>query len=132
MQIEEAIKLLEEFKKNGYSMLYIKNGGDRNKTNLKIEKAIENLLKRYKELEEEKESYRIGWCNKGEELEKYKNNSIPISVIQNKLEKYKREFDFYAGREHFEWQDGEFDGEQCDDIALKIGVLKELLEERNK
>lgn len=42
MQIEEAIKLLEEFKKNGYSMLYIKYG-DRNKTNLKIEKALETL-----------------------------------------------------------------------------------------
>ena len=42
MQIEKAIKLLEEFKKNGYSMLYIKYG-DRNKTNLKIEKAIETL-----------------------------------------------------------------------------------------
>lgn len=39
---EEAIKLLEEFKKNGYSMLYIKYG-DRNKANLKIEKAIEAL-----------------------------------------------------------------------------------------
>lgn len=57
---------------------------------------------------------------------------IPISVIQNKMEKLKREFDFYAGREHFEWQDGEFDGEVCDDIAFKIGVLKELLEERSK
>ena len=43
MQIEEAIKLLEEFKKNGYSMLYIKYG-DRNKANLKIEKAIETLI----------------------------------------------------------------------------------------
>ena len=63
-------------------------------------------------------------------LEDIKTDYIPISVIQNKMEKLKREFDFYAGREHFEWQDGEFDGEVCDDIALKIGVLKELLEER--
>ena len=43
MQIEEAIKLLEEFKKNGYSILYVKYG-DRNKTNFKIEKAIETVL----------------------------------------------------------------------------------------
>lgn len=66
------------------------------------------------------------------EINKLKTNYIPTSVIQKKLEKLKREFDFYAGREHFEWQDGEFDGEVCDDIALKIGVLKELLEEGRK
>ena len=49
--------------------------------------------------------------------------------IRQKIDKLKREFDFYAGREHAEWQDGEFDGDVCDDIALKIGILKELLGE---
>lgn len=100
--------------------------------------ALENLLKRYKELEEENKNYKkyaVIMSTEGLLINGVKfsfNEFIPISVIQNKLEKLKREFDFYAGREHFEWQDGEFDGEVCDDIALKIGVLKELLEERNK
>lgn len=90
----------------------------------KYDKAMNDLVKTEKELNSVKEIYYT--------QAEVDTNYIPISVIQNKLEKLKREFDFYAGREHFEWQDGEFDGEQCDDIALKIGVLKELLEERNK
>ena len=56
MNIEEAIKLLEEFKKNGYSALYIKYGGDRNKTNSRIETALENLLNNYKKTKQELES----------------------------------------------------------------------------
>lgn len=59
-------------------------------------------------------------------------SSIPKSKIQNKIEKLSNEFNFYAGREHSEWQDGEFDGEMCDDIALQIKVLKELLESEDK
>ena len=58
-----------------------------------------------------------------------KENYIPKSVIREKIDKLKREFDFFAGREHHEWQDGEFDGEQCDDLALQIRVLKEILGE---
>lgn len=54
---------------------------------------------------------------------------IPKSKVTEKIEKLAKEFNFYAGREHAEWQDGEFDGEMCDDIALQIKVLKELLEE---
>ena len=49
--IEEDIKILEEFKKNGYYMLLMKYG-DRHKTNLKVEGALENLLTRCKQLEE--------------------------------------------------------------------------------
>lgn len=52
---------------------------------------------------------------------------VPKTKIIEKIKRLSNEFDFYAGREHAEWQDGEFDGEQCDDIALKIQVLKELL-----
>lgn len=56
---------------------------------------------------------------------------IPKQKIQDKIEELEREFDFYAGREHAEWQDGEFDGEQCDDISQQIKILKELLEEED-
>lgn len=55
--------------------------------------------------------------------------SIPKQVIRDKINKLKDEFDFFAGREHAEWQDGEFDGEVCDDLALQIKILKELLGE---
>lgn len=54
---------------------------------------------------------------------------IPKQMIRDKIEELEKELDFYAGREHAEWQDGEFDGDVCDDIGLKIGVLKELLGE---
>lgn len=50
--MEEDIKILEEFKKNGYSMLYMKYG-DRTKTNLKLERALENLINGYRKLEKE-------------------------------------------------------------------------------
>lgn len=56
-------------------------------------------------------------------------NYISKEKIKNKIKELEKEFDFYAGREHAEWQDGEFDGEMCDDISLKIGTLKELLRE---
>ena len=45
--IEEDMKILEEFKTHGYAMLLIKYE-DRNKTNLKIEQAIEHILSDYK------------------------------------------------------------------------------------
>ena len=50
--IEEDMKILEEFKTHGYAMLLIKYE-DRNKTNLKIEQAIEHILSDYKKLQEE-------------------------------------------------------------------------------
>lgn len=53
--MEEDIKILEEFKKNGYHTLMMEYGS-RNKTNLKLETAIENLIKGYRE-KEESESY---------------------------------------------------------------------------
>ena len=76
------IEVLEEFKKNGYAMLYMKYG-DRNTTNLKIKNAIENLLKerqsdkeRIKDLEE---NYSI--------LENaYFTDNIPKSLIKEKIE----------------------------------------------
>lgn len=110
--MEEDIKILEEFKKNGYSMLLMKYG-DRNKANLKLERAIENILKRYKELEEENKELKeyifvapnldemtaVKYLNiqreayiKGRAEEQQKaeqiiyENYIPTSVIQKKIE----------------------------------------------
>lgn len=52
--IEEDIKILEEFKTNGYSILLMKYG-DRIKTNFKLAKAIENILSDYKRVLKENE-----------------------------------------------------------------------------
>lgn len=43
MTDEEAIEMLKEFKKNGYSILYMEYG-DRITTNFKLEQAIETIL----------------------------------------------------------------------------------------
>ena len=57
---KEAIDILEKFKTKGYSILLMQYG-DRNKTNLKIEMAIETVLnlifKQQKEIEELKKYY---------------------------------------------------------------------------
>ena len=76
--MEEDIKILEEFKKNGYSMLFMKYE-DRNITNSHIERALENLLTRYKQLEQENNNFKEASiindrlyqevCNKNKELE---------------------------------------------------------------
>lgn len=52
--IEEDIKILEEFKTNGYSILLMKYG-DRIKTNFKLENAIEHILSDYKRVLKENE-----------------------------------------------------------------------------
>ncbi len=55
--IEEDIKILEEFKTNGYHILLMKYG-DRIKTNFKLEKAIEHILSDYKRVLKENEEKR--------------------------------------------------------------------------
>ena len=57
------------------------------------------------------------------------DNSISKDEVRKKLEEQQRLFDFYAGRDHQDWVDGEFDYEVCDEIGNKIGILKELLGE---
>lgn len=63
--MEESIKILEEFKTKGYALLLMEYG-DRNKTNLKIERAIEHLIKGYRDLHLAYELYK----SKSENLEK--------------------------------------------------------------
>ena len=72
--IEEDMKILEEFKTHGYAMLLIKYE-DRNKTNLKIEQAIEHILSDYKRVLKE-----------NEELKQDRNNNYQmIALAQNEV-----------------------------------------------
>lgn len=120
--IEEDIKILEEFKTNGYHILLTKYG-DRIKTNFKLEKAIEHILSDYKrvlkeneELKEDRDKFkkalgkRITYCNELEKdlFENCSNYVIPIQTIKDKIEELIKE-----GR-HYN--------------ANKIEVLQELLE----
>ena len=90
---------------------------------------VDTVLAYIEELEKENEEIKEDSCCLTTCLRKDKEKLFLKQKVRDKIEELKREFDFYAGREHSEWEDGEFDGEVCDDIALKIGVLKELLEE---
>ena len=88
--MEEDIKILEEFKKNGYSILFMKYQ-DRNITNSHIERALENLLTRYKKLEQENNNFKEASiindslykevCNKNKELEEENNQYKKYAVM---------------------------------------------------
>lgn len=123
--MEEDIKILEEFKKNGYSMLYMKYG-DRHTTNLKLERALENLLTRYKE-QTERIIYLVNERKKLEELLYMSNeNYIEKSKIKEKIEEYNKR------RIKMEKDDigiGFTLGKEWSDLKAKIEVLQELLEE---
>lgn len=101
--IEEDIKILEEFKTNGYSILLMKYG-DRIKTNFKLEKALERLLSNYKrvlkeneKLKEDRDKFkkalgkRITYCNELEKdlFENCSNYVIPKQIVKDKIEEYK-------------------------------------------
>lgn len=86
------------------------------KENAELKAMLKNRIKYTQELEQDL-------------FENCSNYVVPKSVIREKIDKLEREFHFFAGREHAEWQDGEFDGEVCDDLALQIGTLKKLLGE---
>ena len=145
VDLEDDIKILEEFKKNGYSMLYIKYG-DRNKTNLRLERAIEKLLKRYKELEEENKTLKeitnsynaFGNDYIPNDMKFiiadreyfysgiFKESFIPISVIQNKKNEYDKMLKATYG-------DPTYSGDNRRRECLEaLQVLQDLLEERNK
>lgn len=122
--MEEDIKILEEFIKDvipEYTETYV--NGKKVRINLieiepkpskKTAQAIENLLKRYKELEEGCKT-----CVIRNDLNDYVENSIPISVIQNKLEQNKAKTDC------------RYCNNACDSYAV-CTALKEILEKGNK
>ena len=109
--IEEDIKILEEFKTNGYHILLMKYG-DRIKTNFKLEKAIEHIISDYKRvLKENEELEEINnelEAEKNEAIRRYNFETIPKQKVKDKIEKLIKE-----GR-HYN--------------ANKIEVLQELLE----
>lgn len=101
--IEEDIKILKEFKTYGYAMLLMKYE-DRNKTNLKIDQAIEHILSAYKrvlkeneKLKEDRDKFkkalgkRITYCNELEKdlFENCSNYVIPKQIVKDKIEEYK-------------------------------------------
>lgn len=137
--IEEDIKILEEFKTNGYSILLMKYG-DRIKTNFKLAKAIEHILSDYKkvlkenkELQEDRNKFkkalgkRITYCN---ELEKdlFENGSnyvIPKQIVKDKIEEYDKQ------RIKMEKDDigvGFTLGKEWSDLKAKIEALQDFLE----
>lgn len=75
--IEEDIKILEEFKTNGYNVLLMKYG-DRIKTNFKLAKAIEHILSDYKRVLKENEELKNKLDNsrKANEFLNKKNDEI--------------------------------------------------------
>ena len=116
IDLEEDIKILEEFKKNGYSMLIMKYG-DRYKAYVRLERAIENLLTRYKQLEEENEQLE---AIKNEAIRRYNFESIPVSKVKEKIEELK------GTEELLSDEQGYWGGS---DLLAKIEVLQELLRE---
>lgn len=90
--IEEDMKILEEFKTHGYAMLLIKYE-DRNKTNLKLDQAIEHILQDYKRvLKENEELEEINnelEAEKNEAIRRYNFETIPKQKVKEKIEELK-------------------------------------------
>ena len=142
--IEEDIKILEEFKTHGYAMLLMKYE-DRNKTNLKIDQAIEHILSDYKRVLKENEELlevkvSASAHNRILELEKenkelkerirehtllispyyVKENFIPVQKVKDKIEHYQKLQDNYIEK-YDEINEG---------LQAMINALQELLEGR--
>ena len=138
--IEEDIKILEEFKTNGYSILLMKYG-DRIKTNFKLAKAIEHILSDYKRVLKENEYLKEKWdkdthilrneldlinanrldlLQQNKELrkenEELKANCIPIQKIKDKIRKNEEIIDISN------------DGDLIHELYQENKVYKELLE----
>ena len=94
--IEEDIKILEEFKTNGYSILLMKYG-DRIKTNFKLEKAIEHILQDYKKvLKENEELEEINnelEAEKNEAIRRYNFETIPKQKVEDKIEELNKQLE---------------------------------------
>ena len=112
--IEEDMKILEEFKTHGYAMLLIKYE-DRNKTNLKIEQAIEHILSDYKRVLKENEDLKqdrnnnyqmialaqnevLGYMQGYEDGKKLKRSAVECVVENQKYYLIRKEIDHY--KEH--------------------------------
>ncbi len=115
--IEEDIKILEEFKTNGYNILLMKYG-DRIKTNFKLAKAIEHILSDYKRVL--KENNRLEEQVEYDKTHIYTPQTIELnfilkSKIEDKIEELKINLVNMQGEELLIYES-------------KIEALQELLE----
>ena len=132
--MEEDIKILE----GECDCIYFENGKcqyNNGKSKCDKGQAIENLLKRYKELEEMLK-HRIKYTRELEQdlFENARNYVIPISVIQNKImnlnleiEKLQIEYEKEVVNAYKQVNLG-----KQTMLSEKVKLLQELLEERNK
>ena len=79
--MEEDIKILEEYIKHDTDLVNLPEYDAKI-----VYKAIENLIARYKELEEENEQLE---AIKDEAIRRYNFESIPKSLVKEKIEKLK-------------------------------------------
>ena len=120
--MEEDIKILES------ECYYLEELGYLRENNhfIRFNQALKNLIKAYKELEEENKDLKNLANNKQWISPCYvAQNYIPVSLVEEKIEELKQEGNYKTlenpdGRVHFQ-------AEPCD---YKIQVLEELLEKR--
>ena len=92
--MEEDLKILEEIKD---MFVHLKNYGYINDIKKDIDKdkaiqAIESTINRYKELEEENQQLE---AIKDEAIRRYNFESIPVSLVKEKIEELNKQYDFY-------------------------------------
>lgn len=123
--IEEDMKILEEFKTHGYAMLLIKYE-DRNKTNLKLDQAIEHILQDYKRvLKENEELEEINnelEAEKNEAIRRYNFETIPKQKVKDKIEELDRKITYIESQ----YTNG---GQNCNSNYLSALYQKQVLEE---
>lgn len=88
--IEEDTKILEEFKTNGYNILLMKYG-DRLKTNLKLAKAIEHILKELKRFENMYEAEKRIHIVRNEQLARKQQLVIKCNELESENKELKKE-----------------------------------------
>lgn len=141
--MEEDIKILEEFI-NNYKSVQEKYKDDEIQSEIERScyfeevpaQAIENLLKRYKELEEENKQDKkliyglnkdnLDWENKFCDLIRELDSSIHTSVIEEKKKEVREEFNKVNTAENNEWY---IDSEK---YSYAEDKLQEILEEGRK
>lgn len=96
--MEEDIKILEELKKDFISLISKRNGFviERDKREKEV-RALENLLTRYKQLEEEneklnqlKEKHNVRINDLCALVDNFAYNSIPVSLVKEKIEELEK------------------------------------------
>ena len=123
-QIKDIVEILELSKNE------IENNEDITATlDLQDLKSLKNLYDLYSKEKEKNENLKKEIFELNKEMSDFADQWLHKCKIREKIKKLENEFNFYAGRDPYEWDDSEFDGERCDTLGQQIKVLKELLEE---